>query len=212
MIFEEINIDGFGIFNDYHIKELNPKLTIFLGPNEAGKSTILSFKKRILFGFPDGRSKLNLYPPLSGGNHGGRLVVLSDDGKRYTIERYANGKGDVKIIFPDGSEGEKSELSRLLGPVRKDIFENIYAFGLSELEDFETLNSEEIKGRIYSAGAGIGAISLSEMLKNMELESGNLFKERGKKPAINSLFSEIKEINKSLRDIEKNTQNFERDH
>ena len=41
MKFEEIYIDGFGIFHDYHIKNLTSGLTIFIGPNEAGKSTIL---------------------------------------------------------------------------------------------------------------------------------------------------------------------------
>ncbi|NMG82993.1 MAG: AAA family ATPase [Methanosarcinales archaeon] len=212
MKFEEIYIDGFGIFHDYHIKNLTSGLTIFIKPNEAGKSTILSFQKRILFGFPDRRSILNLYPALSGGNHGGRLIVSTIDNKRHTIERYSGGDRDVKVFLPDGSTGGTRELSNLLGDANKDIFENIYAFGLTELQDFETLNSEAVKGRIYSAGTGIGAISLPEVQKNLETEAGSLFKERGSKPEINALSNEIKNVDSRLREIEKDAQNFDEHH
>jgi uncharacterized protein YhaN len=212
MKFEEIYIDGFGIFHDYHIKNLTSGLTIFIGPNEAGKSTILSFQKRILFGFPDRRSRLNLYPPLAGGNQGGRLIASAGDTTRYTIERYSKGANDVKVILPDGSTGGTTELSNLIGHANKDIFENIYAFGLTELQDFETLNSEAVKGRIYSAGTGIGTISLSEVQKYLETEAGNLFKERGSKPEINALSNEIKNVDSRLREIEKDAQNFDEHH
>jgi len=202
MKFEEIYIDGFGIFHDYHLKNLTSGLTIFIGPNEAGKSTVLAFQKRILFGYPDRRSKLNLYPPLAGGNHGGRLIVSNSDDTRYIIERYSKGDHDVKVILPDGSTGGSTELNHLLGHANKDIFENIYAFGLTELHDFETLNSESVKGRIYSAGTGIGAISLSKVQKNLENEIDNLFKARGSKPEINALSTEIKNVDSKLREIE----------
>ena len=212
MKFEEIYIDGFGIFHDYHIKNLTSGLTIFIGPNEAGKSTILSFQKRILFGFPKRQSRLNLYSPLSGGNHGGRLIVSDGDNRRYIIERYFKATKDVKVILPDGSTGGTPELSNLLGHANKDIFENIYAFGLTELQDFETLNSEAVKGRIYSAGTGIGAISLSKVQKDLETASDALFKKSGKNPEINVLFNEIKNIDLMLREIEKETQNFDNLH
>jgi len=209
MKFEEIYIDGFAIFHDYYIKNLTSGLTIFIGSNEAGKSTILSFQKRILFGFPDRRSRLNLYLPLAGGNHGGRLIVSTGDNTRYIIERYSKGANDVKVILPDGSTGGTTELSNLLGHANKDIFENIYAFGLTELQDFETLNSEAVKGRIYSAGTGIGASSLSEIQRTIEKDAGELFKPQGSTPEINSLFRSIKEINAQLREIKNDVQKFD---
>jgi len=209
MKFEEIYIDGFAIFHDYYIKNLTSGLTIFIGSNEAGKSTILSFQKRILFGFPDRRSRLNLYLPLAGGNHGGRLIVSTGDNTRYIIERYSKGANDVKVILPDGSTGGTTELSNLLGHANKDIFENIYAFGLTELQDFETLNSEAVKGRIYSAGTGIGASSLSEIQRTIEKDTSELFKPQGSTPEINSLFRSIKEINAQLREIKNDVEKFD---
>jgi uncharacterized protein YhaN len=209
MKLEEFYIDGFGIFHDYDIKNLTSGLTIFVGPNEAGKSTILSFIKRILFGFPDKRSSINLYPPLRGGNHGGRLILSTGNNTRCIIERYSEESHDVKVILPDGSVGGSTELSRLIGYANKDIFENIFAFGLTELQDFETLKSEAVRGRLYSAGTGIGAISLSEFQKTIETETSELFKPKGSQPEINTLFKGINEINARLREIENDLQKFD---
>ncbi|HAV42823.1 TPA: hypothetical protein DCX15_02240, partial [bacterium] len=213
MKLEEIYIDGFGIFHNYHLKVLSPTLTIFAGPNEAGKSTLLSFLKRILFGFPDKRNKANPYPPLAGGSHGGRLVVSTDrNNDRYIIQRYSRQTSGVEVIMPDGIIGATSELMNLVGDVNRDIFESVYAFGLSELQDFETLNNEAVKDRLYSAGTGLGNISLSEIRKDLEREAGELFKPGGAKPQINSLFKDLSEINTRLKEIENNTQKYDNLH
>lgn len=212
MIYKEIHIDGFGIFHDYHIDNLTSGINIFVGPNETGKSTILSFIKRILFGFPDRRSGDNLCLPQSGGEHGGRLIISFSNNSNYIIERYSKKSPDLKVTFPDGSIGGPKELLELLGHANKDILENIYAFGLKELQDFETLNNDAVKGRIYSAGTGSGAVAISDVRKNIEKEASNLFKESGSKPEINALFSELRSIDSDICIIEKDTQNFEDSH
>jgi len=213
MRFEEVYIDGFGKFHDYPIRDLAPGLTVFIGPNEAGKSTILSFIKRILFGFPDGRQRQNPYPPLAGGSHGGRLVVTTSDDKRYVIERYLRSSNAVQVTLPDGSTGGMEALSYMLGPINKNIFENVFAFGLSELQDFETLNNDEIKGRLYSAGTGTGSISVAEVVSKLDAEASNLYKpSRSDKPEVNTLFKKINEVNSRLKEIENEMQAFDDFH
>lgn len=39
MHIQSFHIDGFGIFSDVRVEALSPGLSIFLGQNEAGKST-----------------------------------------------------------------------------------------------------------------------------------------------------------------------------
>ena len=41
MYIQSFHMDGFGIFSDVTVEGLGPGLTIFLGENEAGKSTCL---------------------------------------------------------------------------------------------------------------------------------------------------------------------------
>ena len=60
------HIDGFGVFSDYASPELPDGLTVFTGPNEAGKSTLLAFIRGVLFGFPNKRRHLPLYAPCAG--------------------------------------------------------------------------------------------------------------------------------------------------
>ena len=68
MRIEELYLDGFGHFHQRSIGPVAGTVTVFYGPNEAGKSTTLSFIRAILFGFP---SRFNShYPPLAGGRHG----------------------------------------------------------------------------------------------------------------------------------------------
>ena len=98
-------IDGFGIFKDYEIRGLPSGLTVFHGPNEAGKSTLLAFLRGVLFGFPHGRSKAPRYPPLRGGRHGGRVYILGTDDE-YTVERFATRQTALRVTLPDGRARE----------------------------------------------------------------------------------------------------------
>jgi uncharacterized protein YhaN len=209
MKIETIHIDGYGHFHQLPLKYLSPGLTIFKGANEAGKSTILSFIRRILFGFPNGRGSYNLYPPVEGGNHGGRLVITTDAGERFVIERYIKGSNNAKITLPDGSIGGEADLIKLLGYADQTIFENIYAFGLEELQRFETLNSDAIKNKLYSAGTGIGTISISEVQSSIKKRETDLFKKQGSKPPINNLFKQIKEINRKISELDEEQKEYD---
>ena len=208
MRIKEIYIDGFGIYNDLLIKDLNPRLNIFYGLNEAGKSTLHAFQKRVLFGFPDKRSRLNPYPPLSGGRHGGRMVLMNDRNEAYTVERYSEKKG-ARVVGPDGSVLGEEVLSKLLGYVDESIFNSIFAFGLTELQDFDSLNRDKIRERLYSAGTGTGAASVPVIRDEFERTRSELFKLQGSKPMINQLFREMKDLNIRLREIGAEANEFD---
>ena len=40
--------------------------------------------------------------------------------------------------------------------VYDDLYRNVFAFSLSELQSFESLKTEKVRDAIYSAGIGIG--------------------------------------------------------
>ena len=52
MKIERILIDGFGDYAETSLAPLARPVTLFYGPNEAGKSTLLAFIRMVLFGFP----------------------------------------------------------------------------------------------------------------------------------------------------------------
>jgi len=209
MRIDDIHIDGFGRFDQFSLEDLNPGLTIFSGANEAGKSTLLAFIRSILFGFPSSRSGTNRYPPLQGGKHGGRLVMNTDSDDRCVIERHDERGGGVKVALPDGSTGGADELSKLLGYTDQNIFENVYAFGLSELQKFESLNNASIRDKLYSVGAGLGSVSISDVQKHLKNQHESLYRKQGRKPPINKLFSDMNQLNLTINDLEKDQSKYD---
>ena len=102
MRLEELYLDGFGRFHQQTIGISEP-VTVFYGPNEAGKSTLLAFVRTVLFGFPT-RGRTEHYPPLAGGRHGGRIRFSDDAGVVYTLERFAGARGGVPSLLTGAGE------------------------------------------------------------------------------------------------------------
>jgi len=194
-----IHIDGFGIFHDFDVVDLSPGLNIFLGDNESGKTTLLAFIRTILFGFPPGQRRENLYPPLTGGRHGGRLALLSQEGEDYVVARHHGPKrGPVTVTLPDGSQGDEEVLRQLTGAATEDLFRSVFAFSLTELQSFDSLNSQAVRAAIYSAGAGVGKVSLAKVEKGLQTSIGLVFKPGGRNPIINTLMRELQQIDLTI--------------
>jgi len=195
-------IDGFGLFRDLRIEGFSPGITVFLGENESGKSTMLGFIRSILFGFADGRSNENPFPPLSGGNHGGSIELVDDRNQIYVVERSSGPRrGRVEVIKPDQTRGSSEYLTHILGIGNRTLFNNIYAFSLSELQNFETLNTESVRETLYSAGAGVDPNRLSDLKTIIEKREKDLFKPGGSKPEINRILSRLFTVTKEKKNL-----------
>ena len=196
----DLHIDGFGRFADRSFGPLKRPVTVFYGPNEAGKSTLLEFIRRILFGFPDGRSRGNPYPPLSGGRHGGRVTIATDAGQLITIER-AQGRGDgpVSLTTDTGETLPVRDLSRLLGNHSRSVFQNIFAFTLDELNNESLLDDDSVNLQIYSAG--IGAMRLPDALAALDRQKREIFVPRGSSQSVPKITAEIERTNSELQEI-----------
>ena len=203
-----LHADGFGILHDVSVANIPAGLAVFLGDNEAGKTTCLSFVRDILFGFRDGRSKENAYVPLAGGQHGGRLTMISDRLGEVVIERRAGKKGGfVTVVYKDGRKGSDEELRQLLGGTTREVYKNIYAFSLSELQKIETLDDERVKGVLY--GAATAMVSLPAALSSIEARLIELFRPGGSKPLINEKLNSLEDVRTRLREARKDIEKYE---
>jgi uncharacterized protein YhaN len=199
----EFYINGFGLFRDLRVGGLSQGLSLFLGENESGKSTLLGFLRGILFGFPDGRSNENLYAPLAGGKHGGNIVIETGNGESCVIERYPGpGGGRVNVFKPDQSRGDKAFLASLLGMATRTLFKNVFGFSLAELQNFETLHTDAVRQALFSAGAGIDPNRLSRLRALLGKEEDELFKPGGIKPKVNESVSRLLAIQKEKRSLQ----------
>ena len=208
-----LHIDGFGRFADHAVGPLNAPITIFFGANEAGKTTYLEFFRTVLFGFRsragrqprDGRR--NDYPPLAGGNHGGRITVETASGSRYMIDRrQGSGAGPVVVTNEAGEALDSGMLTRILGNHSRDVFEQVFAFTLDELHSSALLSDESVNAQIYSAGTGASA--LPGALSSLESRRSELFLNRGSTQSIYLVANEIDGLDTRLRDISGNAARY----
>ena len=209
MRIRELHIEGFGHFSNRKWGPFDRPVTVFHGPNEAGKSTLLEFVRRVLFGFPRGRSRDNRYPPLLGGRHGGRVTVLSDAGETFVVQRFqGKGSGLITLTAASGETLPDIELPRLLGHHSKDVFQNVFAFTLDEVHNDALLKDDSVSGQLYSAG--MGAARLPDAMKTLDGDKGDLFLKGGRKHAIYRAAESLDQVDAQLRSVSENAAEYGR--
>jgi len=166
----DISVSGFGAWSGLELRSLSEGLNVFYGPNEAGKTTLMHFVRAVFFGFSAERTARYL-PPLSGGRPGGSLQLASGD-IPYVTSRFADDaihSGGLTVsrgdrLLPDGKE----TLSALLGEVDEPTFNNVFVFGLDEIQELATLGDTRAAEELYGLALGLDRVSLVDVVKELE--------------------------------------------
>ncbi|MEF2965501.1 AAA family ATPase [Paenibacillus sp. M1] len=192
MRIEKLKVSGFGHLHGLEV-ELDAPVTVLFGPNEAGKSTLLGFVRAMLFGIPSRVHGPQRYEPVHGGPHGGSIALRGEDGSQWLIERYgqppegsgSGGKGELLRIARTGPDGQIETLSQddlqreLLGGMSKEMFQQLFAVSLTELQEVSALQSEEMSAFLFHAGIG-GGTAVLRGEKKLVQEMDKLYRPRGR--------------------------------
>ena len=197
----ELHLQGFGHFRQQTIGPISSPITVFYGPNEAGKSTLLAFIRAILFGFP---ARFNsYYRPLGGGRHGGRITLTNDDGLTYLVERFAGSHGGLSIVTPNGPASDAElVLRQLTGSATPNQFRTLFAFSLDELQEAGSLQGSSI----YSVGQG--APALPALQRELSDYKGKIYLSKGSNQEVPRLLDTLKGVDEQLRAVEGNAEVF----
>ncbi len=134
----ELHIDGFGKFHDRTIS-FKDGINIIYGKNEAGKSTLHTFIRGMLFGIERGRgraAKNDTYskfePWENSGTYEGWLR-LEKDGTIYRIERrFRKDNKSLKVINETRGREEEATpafMNELLGGLNETTYSNTISIG-----------------------------------------------------------------------------------
>lgn len=200
MKIEKAIIYGFGKHQDVSI-ELNGRMNLFYGANEAGKTTIQQFIVQTLFGYPLRTQNLQRYEPKAGGKYGGQLHITDPVYGKVVIER-VKGKaaGEVTVYFEDGTRGSDAELKMLLRDYDRSAFESVFSFSIQELQGLEKMTEDELSRTLLASGTtGIDAITKLE--DRVEKEMAGIFKKTGRNPEINQLVEELRAMEAELKEL-----------
>lgn len=193
---QSLRINHFGHFADFELSFQDASFVVLHGQNEAGKSTLLDFLRKVLFGF-DERER---YAFVDGDKIGGRLIFDLADRRRVELFRRKGRKNTVQVQI-DGAEAALDEagFARLIGDPDANLFKSIFAFGLDELRAAEqSLQHESLRSALYAGGLG-STLNPQQLLDDFESQSNALFKAGGSKPVINMLSRELSDLTKQVK-------------
>lgn len=167
---KDIQIDGFGVWTGLSVDSLPDGMTLFYGPNEAGKTTLMQFIRAMLYGFTEERREKYL-PPVHGGTPGGAIRVTGPGGG-YEIRRHSQltdtaVTGQLSVTGQDGLSQGQHRLSMLLGQIDEPIFTNVFAIGMRELQELSTLDDTKAADELYKLSSGLDRVSLVDVLRSL---------------------------------------------
>jgi uncharacterized protein YhaN len=192
------HVDAFGVLRDVGVRGLPPGLVVLQGPNAAGKSTLLAFIRRTLFGHPHGnRRGVNHYLPPEGDRRGGRLFLDADG--EVVVERHAGPGGGVRVVVGDGRVGGESTIAELTGGCDEQLFNAVFAFDLADLAD-DGLGDEAVRDRLFSAGVRGAGRSARAVRERLEADARALWTPRSRTAPIDELQAELAELDSRLAD------------
>lgn len=109
---QHIRVERYGGLQHRAIGPFAPGLNVVYGPNEAGKSTLSSLVRGVLFGWEDAHGVRNTYRPDEGGR-AGELVFSAPDGEVARLARDESGVyGDKTVV----------------GDIDRATFDEVFAF------------------------------------------------------------------------------------
>jgi len=118
MRLERVEILGFGRLRDVRI-DLAPRVTVLLGENEAGKSTLHRAIRAALYGLDAGgqgrpveRSDWSRWTPWAGQQYGLALTYALADGRRFRVAR-SLGRRDQSVQVQELSGGDVTDAMRV---------------------------------------------------------------------------------------------------
>lgn len=197
-----LNVDGFGVWSSLELSDLS-EISVFYGPNEAGKTTLMQFVRSVLYGFsPERRARY--LPPLGGGRAGGTMLV-SDGPDTYAISRHADllGDGSEIVRVADGHSGAADDgaLGRLLGDVDEPTFNNVFAFGLREIQELATLSDTQAASELYGLALGLDRVSLVDVLSELEASRNRILAADDRPSLVTQLLGQRERLRDEIADL-----------
>ena len=180
-----------GDFGNLHSLEraFAPRLTVVFGRNESGKTTLLHFIRRTLFlqkGLKD-----DPYQPLGSSKASGHLLLSMSEGRGLRVEF------DGRKQWMGDSDGVSMEVMKEdFLPLKSGLFNRIFAIELDDIQSLSTLSDEEIRNRFFAAESGLGTVSFSKFMTDMDEAEKRLYVpavNTSSGPLLNAILTELAE-------------------
>ncbi len=195
---------SFGKFNTAKWSDFSPSINVFVGENEAGKSTIFKMISHVLFGFKVISKDKNLLINQSTGklHIGGEL---ESEEKLYHVERELLSK--PKLIYSTNGQMESLENETLpfANHINRMTYEEVYALDLHGLTSFKDQAWQDIEELLMQQYSGDVFRSPGSVLLEIENEMKKIKKQSDRgNSIIKSLDEQRRKLFKQKKEIQDN--------
>lgn len=204
MYIKKFHVGEFGPLEDVSAENLPRTMAVFLGENEAGKSSSMEFIRTMIAGIPDRRSP---YHKAIKTYRGGELFLDDEQYGEMVLERNFLGGGQGYVLRDAAGNRLDPEIFRTLADnVSQNIYRLIFGFNLSELQNFSAFQDMNVLENILGASYGLGLMTPKAALQGIRSEMSGLYRSNGKESVLGNLFLQWQEekerFEKTARRIE----------
>ena len=206
MRIQRLGIGCYGHFRNVELPLEGDGVQMIVGPNEAGKSTLLEFVRELLFGFA-ARTPYAFAADRKNPIEGSATLSLRD-GSRVELTRRKGNKNTVSATV-EGRDAPLNEAAfgALLDGASDTLFRSIFAFGLDELAAGEkTLSDQDVKSALY----GGGNANAKKVLEALDAEAAKLYTERSRTKVIDGIRGELADLSKRIKEKSLRGDDFDR--
>ncbi|HMK34256.1 MAG TPA: AAA family ATPase [Desulfomonilaceae bacterium] len=211
MHIQEIFLENFGASHRVSIPSLGPGLTVIIGSNEAGKSTLLEFVRSVFFGFRKKSARLNTYETVDGVPRRGWVSLVTEESGRIHLcrkEQIGAKGGVLSITDAQGRALDGTSVPLFDAALSRSGYESLFAF---DLDQMRRLDQDVLRTRVMAAALGSVRVNPVEMRKELEDRLKKLTRRSARDPeSLWALQAHIKEVDGKLRALSQKPEHYSR--
>lgn len=208
MYIKKFHIEEFGPLENVQADNLPQTMAVFLGDNEAGKSSSMEFIRTMLTGIPNRRDLLSQnMKKFKGGS------MLLDDEKygELLVERNfsARSNRNLKVFGKNGKKIDNAVFYKATDHISQDVYRLVFGFTLAELQNFSAFQDTGVFENILGASYGLGLVSPDIALQKIREKMEILYKSKGKNSVLQELFAKWKDEHSLFEQNAKRVEKFD---
>lgn len=202
MRINKLEIKDFGKFTgDKVIDNIDPRMALVFGRNEAGKTTIFNLIKSMLYGFFPAQSQSHPYSSWVNGRIEFSAFLDTMDGQDVTVYRKLLSRPQGNYLSDEKVHELKNNPLPISKHVSGEIYDKIYSLRVEELIEIQGKAWEEVEDKLLAGYSTASIKSTRDVLKDLRLEHEKIWRESGRgKYQVKELEKEIKELKKIKRE------------
>ncbi len=117
--------------------------------------------------------------------------------------------GEAAVVS-DGRQTVHDEhaLTPLLSDVDESIFNNVFAFGLREIQELGTISDTQAADELYNLALGLDRVSLVDVLSDLETSRNRLLARDDRPSLVTQLLSQRQRLQSEIEDLSQGTLRF----